>query len=66
MGIEWIRHQYPKDLSFRKIGLNIFSTDSNIKVIDDVYNASPDSMRAAIEVLKDLGEDIDSYFRRYA
>lgn len=36
--------------------LNIFTTDSNIKVIDDVYNASPDSMKAAIEVLKDLGE----------
>ena len=39
-----------------KMRLNIFSTDSNIKVIDDVYNASPDSMKAAIEILKDLGE----------
>ena len=36
--------------------LNIFSIDNNIKVIDDVYNASPDSMKAAIEILKDLGE----------
>ncbi len=36
--------------------LNIFTTDSNIKVIDDVYNASPDSMKASIEVLKDLGQ----------
>jgi len=30
--------------------LNIISTRSNIKVLDDTYNASPDSMKAAIAV----------------
>ncbi|NLI60685.1 MAG: UDP-N-acetylmuramoyl-tripeptide--D-alanyl-D-alanine ligase [Clostridiales bacterium] len=35
--------------------LNIFTTDSGIRVIDDVYNASPDSMKASIEILKDIG-----------
>ncbi|HZJ82352.1 MAG TPA: UDP-N-acetylmuramoyl-tripeptide--D-alanyl-D-alanine ligase [Clostridia bacterium] len=35
--------------------LNIFTTTRGITVIDDVYNASPDPMKATIEILKDLG-----------
>lgn len=31
--------------------LNIISTHDNIKIIDDVYNASPDSMTASIAIL---------------
>jgi|LSQX01.1.fsa_nt_gb UDP-N-acetylmuramoyl-tripeptide--D-alanyl-D-alanine ligase len=34
--------------------LNILTTKSGLKVIDDVYNASPNSMIASIEILKDL------------
>ncbi|HZX20852.1 MAG TPA: cyanophycin synthetase, partial [Clostridia bacterium] len=30
---------------------------NNIKIIDDTYNASPDSMRAAIDVLKSMKAD---------
>lgn len=42
--------------SFRtgSMRLNIFTTDLGVRVIDDVYNASPDSMKASIEILKDL------------
>ncbi|HZJ57379.1 MAG TPA: UDP-N-acetylmuramoyl-tripeptide--D-alanyl-D-alanine ligase [Clostridia bacterium] len=35
--------------------LNILNTESGLKIIDDVYNASPDSMTASIEILKDVG-----------
>jgi len=31
--------------------LNIINTNDNIKIIDDVYNASPDSMTASIAIL---------------
>jgi UDP-N-acetylmuramoyl-tripeptide--D-alanyl-D-alanine ligase len=34
--------------------MNIFQTASGIHIIDDTYNANPDSMRAAIETLKSL------------
>lgn len=34
-----------------KMRLHIFTTNENIKVINDAYNASPDSMKAAIAVL---------------
>mgnify|MGYP003732702807 CR=1 FL=1 len=34
--------------------LNIFSIQQNIKVIDDAYNASPDSVNAALNVLKGM------------
>ena len=34
--------------------LNIFTTPGGIRVIDDVYNASPDSMNAAVEILGDF------------
>lgn len=38
-----------------KMRLNIM-THNGIKIINDVYNASPDSMEAAIRVLKDISE----------
>jgi UDP-N-acetylmuramoyl-tripeptide--D-alanyl-D-alanine ligase len=38
-----------------KMRMNII-THGNIKIIDDVYNASPQSMYAALDVLKDIGE----------
>ena len=34
--------------------LNIFSIQGNIKIIDDAYNASPDSVNAALNVLKEM------------
>ncbi|MFU0799219.1 MAG: UDP-N-acetylmuramoyl-tripeptide--D-alanyl-D- alanine ligase [Xylanivirga thermophila] len=34
--------------------LNVFNTQDGIKVIDDVYNASPASMKAAIDILHDF------------
>lgn len=35
--------------------MNIFQTANGIHIIDDTYNANPDSMRAAITTLKSLG-----------
>jgi len=46
--IEGVHHYSPSDMR-----LNII-TGKQIKVINDVYNASPQSMEAAIEVLKDI------------
>jgi UDP-N-acetylmuramoyl-tripeptide--D-alanyl-D-alanine ligase len=37
-----------------KMRLNIFSTSEGIKIINDAYNASPDSMMSAISVLDKL------------
>ena len=37
--------------------LNIISTRSNIKVLDDSYNASPDSMKAAIAVFATIASN---------
>ncbi len=37
--------------------LHIFETRGGIRVIDDVYNASPDSMAAALAVLRDMPGD---------
>ncbi|WZL74735.1 UDP-N-acetylmuramoyl-tripeptide--D-alanyl-D-alanine ligase [Clostridiaceae bacterium 35-E11] len=37
-----------------KMRLHIFNTNDNIKVINDAYNASPDSMKAAIAVLEKI------------
>jgi len=42
-----------KDYKPEKMRLNIINTDKFV-IIDDAYNANPDSMKAAITVLKDL------------
>lgn len=34
--------------------MNIYSTDNGIKIIDDTYNANPQSMEAAINVLSEM------------
>lgn len=34
--------------------MNIYSTDNGIKIIDDTYNANPQSMEAAINVLAEM------------
>lgn len=46
-------------LSFEsgKMRLNIFTVNPNIKIIDDVYNASPDSVNAALKILQDMDGD---------
>lgn len=38
-----------------KMRMNILHLDSGIRLIDDTYNASPQSVEAAVGVLKDLG-----------
>lgn len=43
-----------KDFQGSKMRLNIFTTNEEIKIINDAYNASPDSMRAAISVLSKM------------
>ncbi|QZY57186.1 UDP-N-acetylmuramoyl-tripeptide--D-alanyl-D-alanine ligase [Crassaminicella profunda] len=43
-----------KDFEGSKMRLHIFTTNEKIKVINDAYNASPDSMRAAINVLSKM------------
>lgn len=45
-----------KDFKTGDMRLNIFTSPGGIKVIDDVYNASPDPMKATIDILKDLGD----------
>lgn len=42
------------DFESGSMRLNIFSIQQNIKVIDDAYNASPDSVNAALNVLKGM------------
>lgn len=37
-----------------KMRLNIYEVGNNITIIDDVYNASPDSMKAALKTLDQL------------
>lgn len=37
-----------------KMRMDIITTDSGLKIINDAYNANPDSMRAAINVLNSL------------
>ncbi|TCO79310.1 UDP-N-acetylmuramoyl-tripeptide--D-alanyl-D-alanine ligase [Marinisporobacter balticus] len=37
-----------------KMRLNVMTTNEKIKVINDAYNASPDSMRAALSVLRKM------------
>lgn len=43
------------EFSAGKMRLNIF-THNEVKIINDAYNASPQSMEAAINVLKDIAE----------
>ncbi|SHE38726.1 UDP-N-acetylmuramoyl-tripeptide--D-alanyl-D-alanine ligase [Caldanaerobius fijiensis DSM 17918] len=45
-----------RDYRPEKMRLNIVKTKDLI-IIDDAYNASPDSMKAAIDVLHDIGKD---------
>ncbi|QEK11949.1 UDP-N-acetylmuramoyl-tripeptide--D-alanyl-D-alanine ligase [Crassaminicella thermophila] len=46
-----------KDFKGSKMRLNILTTNEEIKVINDAYNASPDSMRAAIAVLSKMSKN---------
>jgi UDP-N-acetylmuramoyl-tripeptide--D-alanyl-D-alanine ligase len=43
-----------RNIEEEKMRLTIYSTASGIKVINDAYNASPDSMKSALEVLKQV------------
>ncbi|MDN5276373.1 MAG: UDP-N-acetylmuramoyl-tripeptide--D-alanyl-D-alanine ligase [Clostridiales bacterium] len=43
-----------RDFKTGNMRLNIFETREGVVVIDDVYNASPDSMKAALSVLRDM------------
>ncbi|QXM05810.1 UDP-N-acetylmuramoyl-tripeptide--D-alanyl-D-alanine ligase [Crassaminicella indica] len=53
MDIELIQEGI-KEFKGSKMRLHIFTTNENIKVINDAYNASPDSMTAAIHVLSKM------------
>jgi len=43
-----------KSVEKEKMRLNIYTISSNIKIINDAYNASPDSMKAALDVLDEI------------
>lgn len=53
MSIEKIRNGLAKFVP-AKMRMEIFNTEDGIRVINDSYNANPDSTAAAIEVLKDM------------
>lgn len=40
--------------TFKGMRQNVISTDAGYTIIDDTYNASPDSMKAALNVLRDM------------
>jgi UDP-N-acetylmuramoyl-tripeptide--D-alanyl-D-alanine ligase len=55
MGVEIaLMQEALEEFGGSKMRLNIFTTKENIKVINDAYNASPDSMIAAISVLEKM------------
>jgi UDP-N-acetylmuramoyl-tripeptide--D-alanyl-D-alanine ligase len=43
-----------KDFKSHTMRLNILTTSQNIKMINDVYNASPDSMKSALDVFNKI------------
>lgn len=45
-----------KSIENEKMRLNIFFAPGGVKVINDAYNASPDSMKSALEVLAEVAK----------
>ncbi len=43
-----------KELEGEKMRLDIITTNAGVKIINDAYNASPDSMKSALEVLSHI------------